>query len=151
MLTQLLFEHSLRIRMVAEVANSGTRTPGTKTPKAATPGADAASVAEGTGSSSEQTDDSATHTAEGSNAQTLVASTASVSTKGKGKDKDDSKDKEKEKEADNSSNLVGKINNLMSTDLGNITEGRDFLFVILFAPVQIIVSIIFLYQILGWR
>lgn len=32
-----------------------------------------------------------------------------------------------------------------------MVEGRDFLFIILYAPVQIIFSIYFLYHILGWR
>ncbi|KAG8779615.1 hypothetical protein FRC12_024033 [Ceratobasidium sp. 428] len=49
------------------------------------------------------------------------------------------------------SNLVGKITNLMSTDLKNISEGVDFPHVVLNAPIQIIVSIVFLYNILGWR
>ncbi|KAG8781969.1 hypothetical protein FRC12_021352 [Ceratobasidium sp. 428] len=48
------------------------------------------------------------------------------------------------------SNLVGKITNLMSTDLKNISEGVDFPHVVLNAPIQIIVSIVFLYNILGW-
>jgi hypothetical protein len=36
-------------------------------------------------------------------------------------------------------------------DLGYVVDGRDFLFVLIFAPVQIAFSIIFLYKILGWR
>ncbi|QRV86022.1 ABC transporter transmembrane region [Ceratobasidium sp. AG-Ba] len=146
MLTQLIFEHSLRIRMVAEVASSGS---GVKTPKTATPG-EAASVSGETAVEEGSNGESSTaHTAEGSNAQTLVASSSSIKGKGKDEDKDEDKKKDEEKSAE-SSNLVGKINNLMSTDLGNITEGRDFLFVILFSPVQIIISVILLYQILGW-
>ncbi|CAE7169341.1 unnamed protein product [Rhizoctonia solani] len=145
MITQLLFEHSLRIRMVAQAGRGSS-----KTSKAGTPGGDSASIvgsegtavgsqlqpAEGTGESN-----STGHTAEESNAQTLVASTSSV----KQKDKEESKEDDKE-----NSNLVGKINNLMSTDLGNVVEGRDFLFLILYGPIQIIFSIFFLYRILGW-
>ncbi|QRW00058.1 ABC transporter transmembrane region [Ceratobasidium sp. AG-Ba] len=146
MLTQLIFEHSLRIRMVAEVASSGS---GVKTPKTATPG-EAASVSGETAVEEGSNGESSTaHTAEGSNAQTLVASSSSIKGKGKDDNKDEDKKRDEEKSAE-SSNLVGKINNLMSTDLGNITEGRDFLFVILFSPVQIIISVILLYQILGW-
>jgi hypothetical protein len=112
MLTQLVFEHSLRIRMVAEVANGSTG----KTPKTSTPG-DTASVVgsertviEGHAEGEVEGGSTTTHAAEGSNGQTLVASTSSV----KGKDK--AKVKEVTKEVDNeSSNLVGKINNLMST------------------------------------
>ncbi|KAG9098020.1 hypothetical protein FS749_004906 [Ceratobasidium sp. UAMH 11750] len=148
MLTQLLFEHSLRIRMVAEVSGgSGAKTPKSATPRGETPSVSGdTAVEESEGSAGEA---SASHAAEGSNTQTLVASTSSITSKGKGKDEDKDKKKEEEKDAD-SSNLVGKINNLMSTDLGNITEGRDFLFVLIFSPVQIIISVIFLYNILGW-
>ncbi|KAG8681627.1 hypothetical protein FRC09_017351, partial [Ceratobasidium sp. 395] len=35
-------------------------------------------------------------------------------------------------------------------DLMHITDGRDFLYIILFTPIQLIVSIVFLYQTLGW-
>jgi hypothetical protein len=63
--------------------------------------------------------------------------------------------------------LVGKINNLVSTDLSNIVDGRDFLlvcepvfvffviqlsiFLVVGAPLQIGLSIWFLYNVLGWR
>ncbi|KAG9114446.1 hypothetical protein FRC07_007648, partial [Ceratobasidium sp. 392] len=50
----------------------------------------------------------------------------------------------------NNSNLVGKITNLMSTDLKNIGEGCNILLLAFNAPIQIIVSIVFLYRILGW-
>ncbi|CAE6479744.1 unnamed protein product [Rhizoctonia solani] len=151
MITQLLFEHSLRIRMVAQTAGGGSNG---KTPKTATPGNDGASIA-GSERTAVETQsqgaegaegveggsNSAGHTAEESNGQTLVASTSSV----KPKDKDESKGDDGE-----GANLTGKINNLMSTDLGNMIDGRDFLFILIFAPVQIIFSILFLYRILGW-
>ncbi|KAJ8520559.1 hypothetical protein ONZ45_g2613 [Pleurotus djamor] len=47
-------------------------------------------------------------------------------------------------------NLVGKLNNLISTDLGNITDGRDFIMLIVYAPLQLALGISFLYVILGW-
>ena len=134
--------------MIAEVASSGTRTP-----KATTPGVDTASIVEDAGSGSGQageTDGSVTHAGEGSGEQTLVASVTSASI-GKGKGKDEASDEAKEEEETKGSNLVGKINNLMSTDLENMVEGRDFLLILVYAPVQIVGSIIFLYQILGWR
>ncbi|KAJ1309694.1 hypothetical protein OPQ81_006459 [Rhizoctonia solani] len=151
MITQLLFEHSLRIRMVAQVAGGSDA----KTPKTITPTADTASVLESQettidapsqrANGSEEEFDSTCHTAEASNAQTLVASTSSV----KGKDKTKGGDSTEEENNANS-NLVGRINNLMSTDLENVTEGADILFPLIFAPVQIIFSIFFLYRILGW-
>jgi len=48
-----------------------------------------------------------------------------------------------------SSNLVGRINNFISTDLGNIGDGRDFLFVIWYCPLQVAICVWFLYSILG--
>ncbi|KAF8157942.1 P-loop containing nucleoside triphosphate hydrolase protein [Crassisporium funariophilum] len=47
-------------------------------------------------------------------------------------------------------NLVGKMNNLVTTDLSNIGEGRDFLLIFLLAPIQGTLCIVFLYQVLGW-
>ncbi|KDQ10123.1 hypothetical protein BOTBODRAFT_36553 [Botryobasidium botryosum FD-172 SS1] len=47
------------------------------------------------------------------------------------------------------SNIVGKMNNLISTDLGNIIDGKDFLLVFQ-ALIQIIIAAYFLYRILGW-
>ena len=67
-----------------------------------------------------------------------------------------------------SSNLVGKMNNLVSTDLDNLVDGRDFLLLgsflayvsvdisnemhhaVLYLPLQIVVCVWFLYTILGW-
>jgi hypothetical protein len=45
----------------------------------------------------------------------------------KGKQK--ANDAEAKKSTSSADNLVGKINNLVTTDLGNITDGRDFLLV----------------------
>ncbi|KEP45171.1 ABC transporter, partial [Rhizoctonia solani 123E] len=148
MVTQLLFEHSLRIRMVAQVAGGSSG----KTPKTSTPGGDSGSIAgsertaaegqpQSTKGTGEGESNSTGHTAEESNAQTLVASTSSMKQQDKGDGQDDDKEV---------TNLVGKINNLMSTDLGHMVEGRDFLLLLLYGPIQIIFSIFFLYRILGW-
>ncbi|KAF8886219.1 P-loop containing nucleoside triphosphate hydrolase protein [Gymnopilus junonius] len=47
-------------------------------------------------------------------------------------------------------NLIGKINNLVTTDLTNIVEARDFLVLFLFIPLQVVLSVFFLYRLLGW-
>ncbi|KAJ7480955.1 hypothetical protein FB451DRAFT_1031097, partial [Mycena latifolia] len=49
-----------------------------------------------------------------------------------------------------SANLLGKINNLVTVDLGNINEARNVLFIVVLVPVQVIGSVVFLYQVLGW-
>ncbi|KAJ6587825.1 P-loop containing nucleoside triphosphate hydrolase protein [Mycena sp. CBHHK59/15] len=112
---------NLRIRMKAE-------TTAAKDDSEATPG-----VSPG-GSQSE--DESAT----------VQASSSSVkSTRGKEPAKPVTEEKKKSE-----GNLVGRINNLVTTDLGNITDSRDFLVLLVFIPLQIAFSIWFLYAVLGW-
>ena len=98
-----------------------------------------------------------THSAEVTNettTSTLTVQSTSSSTdggsikkgkKGKAEDKEDEK-----KKADKGSNLVGKITNLVSTDLNNLVDGRDFPILFISLPLQIILCIVFLYQVLGW-
>ncbi|KAJ7916159.1 multidrug resistance-associated ABC transporter [Mycena leptocephala] len=47
-------------------------------------------------------------------------------------------------------NLLGKINNLLTVDQNNIGEARNVLFIVILVPIQVIGSIVFLYQVLGW-
>ncbi|THU91650.1 ATP-binding cassette transporter [Dendrothele bispora CBS 962.96] len=47
-------------------------------------------------------------------------------------------------------NLVGKINNLVTTDLANVVAARDFLNFVVKIPIQIALCVVFLYIILGW-
>ncbi|KAF7377837.1 hypothetical protein MSAN_00207200 [Mycena sanguinolenta] len=46
--------------------------------------------------------------------------------------------------------LVGKINNLLAIDRENVGEARNVLFIAILVPIQVIGSIVFLYQVLGW-
>ena len=99
----------------------------------------------------------ASHSVEGTNettASTLIVQSSPSSTdgdsikkgkKGKRGDKEDEK-----KKADKGSNLVGKITNLVSTDLNNIVDGRDFPMLFISLPLQIVLCIVFLYKVLGW-
>ncbi|KAJ6498923.1 P-loop containing nucleoside triphosphate hydrolase protein [Mycena sanguinolenta] len=65
--------------------------------------------------------------------------------------KSESGDKDKDATASKgSANLLGKMTNLVTTDLAQINEARNVLFIVILVPVQVIGSIIFLYQILGW-
>ncbi|CAE6535559.1 unnamed protein product [Rhizoctonia solani] len=120
-ITQIIFEHSLRIRLISSVAN--------KTSEISDVTSECTVIEEG------ESDNS--HMASTSESPTVVASNSSAGIKGKEQDNEDS-------------NLIGKINNLMSTDLGNIVEGRDFVFLITYAPIQIVCSALLLYWILGW-
>ncbi|KAG1716785.1 hypothetical protein ID866_383 [Astraeus odoratus] len=134
-ITQLIFEHALRIRMKAELPDTGN---GAIQSAVTTP--DSASVADSStvvGSSREDIPD---------DEQLTAASTSSVgTTKQKGKDEVIGK-----KPSSSADNLVGKINNLVTTDLGNIVDGRDLLLIFPYIPLQIALCIWFLYGILGW-
>jgi hypothetical protein len=50
-----------------------------------------------------------------------------------------------------SSNLVGKINSLATTDMANIRDARDFMSILVYIPLNIFLATSFLYAILGWR
>lgn len=143
-LTQLVFEHALRIRMKAELPDDGKKSGDSTVPS--TP--DSASVA---GSSTAAADEST----DGSADETLQASAETISTSSTKKGKQKSQDVTEEldsspKKHSSADNLVGKINNLVTTDLSNITDGRDFLMVALYMPLQVGTCIWFLYEILGW-
>ncbi|KAJ7062926.1 P-loop containing nucleoside triphosphate hydrolase protein, partial [Mycena amicta] len=64
------------------------------------------------------------------------------------KPSDDKESKSSDKEA--SANLMGRINTLVTVDLLNINEARNILFLFVLVPIQVIGSIVFLYQVLGW-
>ena len=158
--TQLVFEHALRIRMKAETPPS-TRTTPVATPsnrsEAATP--DNASIA-GDDIVAEPVVENGEE-----NGQSIASSSI------KGKQKEDAPTpigEDVSEDPGKSSNLVGKMNNLISTDLDNLVDGRDFLLLgsllshvsvdmsneprhaVLYLPFQIVVCIWFLYTILGW-
>lgn len=127
MLTELVFEHALRIRMKAQTQGGKTPTASSSTTAATTP--DTASISE----SPIATEVSAASSVSGD--ETLRA--ASESTQGKRKKKDAAsvaskltgalKDSESKGSSSSTDNLVGKLNNLVTTDLQNIIEGRDFM------------------------
>ncbi|KAH9041259.1 hypothetical protein EDB85DRAFT_1921835 [Lactarius pseudohatsudake] len=144
--TQLVFEHALRIRVKAETSSSPASTPD------ATP--DARSEASTPDSGSVVEINIATEEAGGSSEETRSeqSTIAGSSMKSKRKEVAPGSDSGKDDgdEAGDSSNLVGKMNNLVSTDLENLVDGRDFLLLVLYFPLQIVVSVWFLYNILGW-
>ena len=128
MITQLVFDHALRIRVKAEVGSSSS----SSATSSAVTTPDSASVAERSEGAESSADEAETAVSEATGTSTTKApkskSAQSVSEREVPKDADAaSKDEKKDdKKADN---LVGKLNNLVTTDLNNLTEGRDFLFV----------------------
>lgn len=145
-ITQLVFEHALRIRMKAETPKTAKSEDSTvASTTVSTP--DTASVVENAESrpgSSQDGDETALST-------TLTTDSTSEAAKSKKDAGTSSEDAKKPKEAEKSSDLIGKITNLVSTDLQNIVNGRDFLVIVVAAPIQTALCTAFLYAILGWR
>ncbi|KAF7978930.1 hypothetical protein HWV62_44135 [Athelia sp. TMB] len=139
-ITQLVFEHALRIRMKTEASES-LETTNENTPTSSTPDIpDSASIADSSPADS-----------------TTVSTAGTATSSRKGKQKAQSEDAESAPSAEgkhtsqrSSENLIGKINNLVSTDLGNITDGRNWLWLALYMPLQIALCVTFLYRTLGW-
>ncbi|KAF9230564.1 hypothetical protein BU15DRAFT_69089, partial [Melanogaster broomeanus] len=119
-ITQLIFEHALRIRMKAEIPDNVKGAEST----VSTP--DNASIAE-SNTVVEESSDSSVDEAQSSSTITLDSSMSNG--KQKSKDKVDDAETQAKKPKSSADNLVGKINNLVTTDLGNIIDGRDFLLV----------------------
>ncbi|VDB97890.1 unnamed protein product [Peniophora sp. CBMAI 1063] len=139
-ITQLIFEHALRLRVKSETAStpplSATQTPQT----ASVAGTDTGAVA------SEGPESPIAHQGE-ADSSTAVSSPSRTSTKGPDKVGDQKNNVGKEEKGDN---FAGKINNLVTTDLQNIVNGRDFTIAIVFTPVMVGMSLYFLYLVLGW-
>jgi hypothetical protein len=133
-ITQLVFAHSLRIRLKAEASNEKkdeeSHIKDTSSTIAGTP--ETASIAESSAANSEAGSTTAS-TAVSREPSTSAASTSSTlksKAKGPAKAAEPSASTKKENKKDKSKsddNLIGKINNLVTTDLNNITSGRDFL------------------------
>lgn len=137
-MTSLVFDHSLRIRLKAETAEkkaeeatpaaspSGSDTKGSNTPDNASERGDEEDDA------GAETETETVHSRTTTGGSTATASTAVAPAPAKGKD--DSKKAEAAKDVGKEAekkgkNLVGKINNLVTSDLDNIVSGRDFLFI----------------------
>ncbi|KIJ45691.1 hypothetical protein M422DRAFT_778885, partial [Sphaerobolus stellatus SS14] len=151
-ITQLVFEHALRIRMKAETGQGQQSIP------SSAPTPDTQSIAEDadTESESARTVNTAEETLRESSTSysaTVVVNTTSPNTNAKGKQNDTSAGTPEEPETKSEGkkdNLIGKINNLVTTDLGNVVGGRDFLFLLLLSPIQFLISIYLLYTFLGF-
>ncbi|KAI0697137.1 multidrug resistance-associated ABC transporter [Cytidiella melzeri] len=144
MITQLVFEHSLRIRVKAET--SGTPSASAASSVATTP--DNASIAEHSdGADSTATDDETqTAMSEGTS-----ATKASKSKKSQAPSEASTAVADQPKDSQTKGgHLVGKLNNLVTTDLNNMVDGRDILFIFIYGPFQVAMCMLFLSRILGW-
>jgi hypothetical protein len=139
-LTELIFEHGLRIRLKAEASGESSSSPstGTRTPVAELPSSSASTVVD-----SGSLNTSVTTIAEGSDGGSFVG-------KGKAKAKPE-KSRDPLQQPKKKANLVGKMNTLVTVDMDRILAAKDFLVVVLLVPVELTISMIFLYVVLGWR
>ncbi|KAG6885716.1 hypothetical protein C0993_010889 [Termitomyces sp. T159_Od127] len=151
-ITQLIFEHALRIRVKAEIEPSSPSTSsGPSTP--ITSDTDSIRIGlspDGEGNHFDDFADSGEEEILDSRDNTVRASSSSIKSSSsfkKRKGKDTTSAEESNREGTSSAeNLVGKINNLVTTDMNNITEARDFLLVAFVG----LLSIIMLFPIPGY-
>ncbi|KAH8104855.1 hypothetical protein BXZ70DRAFT_1049038 [Cristinia sonorae] len=133
-INQLVFDHALHIRLKAETSREAISELPTATP---TP--DTASVLQQSGSSDEGVEGDSPQSGKLDSSQTTTPDSVSdTSTKVAGEISPTEK------------NLLGKINNLVTTDATNISNGADLALVVLYVPVQLSLCVVFLYSILGW-
>ncbi|RPD70679.1 P-loop containing nucleoside triphosphate hydrolase protein [Lentinus tigrinus ALCF2SS1-7] len=154
--TELVFEHALRVRMKAETSETVEIKSGENTAVATLDSSSQAGEDE-EGSSSEggdtETATSTSHTATSSTATAVVP--ISSSSKGKGKALPVAEPPKKveapEPPKGKGKNLVGRINNLVSSDLSSLENISMYIvFATVESPFQITLCIVFLYQIMGW-
>ncbi|KAI0742214.1 hypothetical protein C8Q80DRAFT_1186678 [Daedaleopsis nitida] len=151
-MTQLVFDHALRIRMKADTGASAPSdlsaetTPAESSENVSVPQAEPHGMDVHDTDSLEGSDTGSVH------ASTSAASTATLAKSGDAPNKiaDSQDNADSSQRASGSVNLVGKMNNLVTSDLNNLTWGRHFLYVVLYAPLQIVFAVCFLYTILGW-
>ncbi|EIM80365.1 uncharacterized protein STEHIDRAFT_162782 [Stereum hirsutum FP-91666 SS1] len=119
--TQLVLQHALRIRVVAETKAEATPTPATTSSHSETP---------------------------------FIAPSAADSeqdqAKGSGSGGSDSGPATAESEATAVPSLIGRMNNLISSDLQAIGKATDFVQIVIAGPIMVFGTIAFLYNILGW-
>ena len=139
-ITNLVFDHSLRVRLKAE---TGAKEEG----PGSTPSSASASDTQGSntpedGSTHEDDDEETVHSRGATTTSSATVATSTTATtvvvpQAAGKSTDTAKTASKEPEKDaqkKKDNFLGKVNNLVTSDLDNIVSGRDFLFLSKSAP-----------------
>ncbi|KAI0803030.1 hypothetical protein BC629DRAFT_1591129 [Irpex lacteus] len=132
LLTELIFEHSLRTRATSQAAAEQESPSRPDTPVS-------------TADSTTVVGDQEVATTEGDASATDASTSSTSGKKGNGKDV-----AAKTGDVKKNTDLTGKINNLVTADINALESGQIFLVNIFYGPTQIIFSIIFLYLIIGW-
>ncbi|EIW66578.1 hypothetical protein TREMEDRAFT_65446 [Tremella mesenterica DSM 1558] len=148
LLTQLLFDHALRLRM-KDTTEEKTEEIQSSPPIITIEGV--VQDVPGTPGSS-QNGNGPNSTAEESIDATEIGS-ASDSNKGKKAETAAANAKEAadvEAQKSKGQGLAGKINVLMAADVDSVLNGRDLALVFIYTPTQILLSVVLLYRILSW-
>ncbi|KAI0076652.1 P-loop containing nucleoside triphosphate hydrolase protein [Panus rudis PR-1116 ss-1] len=144
LLTQLIFDHSLRIRVKAETSESAPSAAAV-TPEASVDPVNVSNQGATSDEAEEEAQESTPRESggndESSNSGTEASSSSSKGISASAQDKDTTTDKSK--------NLIGKINNLMTTDVDAV-YGETWMNLVFFIPTQIGLSVYYLYYLLGW-
>ncbi|WVQ79115.1 hypothetical protein IAT38_001210 [Cryptococcus sp. DSM 104549] len=164
LLTQLLFDHALRLRMKDVVDDERVKAEQDEEAAAAAADAPLITVEEiidhAPGAPEELRDGSEAGT-EGTSSSPSAAGKAPASGEttevgsANGSDKDKATTDRKaaaDKEANKAKGqgLAGKINVLMASDIESITEGRDIFLIVVYTPIQFALCVVILYKILSW-
>ncbi|CAL1696210.1 unnamed protein product [Somion occarium] len=128
-LTQLIFDHALRIRVQGDVKEDSLTQ---ESPASEHPSPEGSSNARG-GSSSDVDEET-------------VASSTSFDAKAD----DQSSETPKQESKPNTANLAGRLNNLVTSDMSNVHGGQGFMLLMFYVPTQLTLSLIYLYSLLGW-
>jgi hypothetical protein len=139
-LTQLIFEHALRIRMKSDAGESKGKEDSPSTGEGSSPTTSATEIS--TASEDNSSSDSGTLRAQEAD---------SISTDAQKKTESTSKATLASSKKPDAINLVGKINNLVTTDLQNIISACEFGMLVVYIPIEVVLCIAFLYAVLGWR
>jgi ABC-type multidrug transport system fused ATPase/permease subunit len=148
-ITSTVYRHSLRIRVLNKADEE------LPPPTPATPELPKANRALGSTQAPGSAEASVSEVATvHSRAETSASTSSTVvgSENGDGKKGKDSKDAadETDKKDKKAQDIIGKLNNLVTADLDNITGGKDWLFYSVNSVLQVGLGSWFLYSILGW-
>ncbi|KAF7372862.1 ATP-binding cassette transporter [Mycena sanguinolenta] len=135
LLTELIFEHALRVRVKAQKVD-------TDADADATPTASGSSSTDGAGSAD------GIASIDGSEDGTTLNNTDS-GTQSTKKAAKTAPQKENDENAQTAIN-VGQISNLVTTDLRNVANMSDFLLLLFYLPVTVVFCVVFLWVVLGW-
>ncbi|OCH87049.1 hypothetical protein OBBRIDRAFT_796585 [Obba rivulosa] len=133
-ITSLVFDHALRIRVKAGSDNSAVTASGISAPTAL----DTSSFLDSS---------TASHSSPDSEEDTIHPKSIDSSTINK---QISEADCEGSSTSETSQSLVGRLNTLVTIDVDKITRARDFVMLLVMVPLQAVLSLWFLYSVLGW-